>query len=114
MINSKSQLVEEAGYEIESTTKYLAKFAEDLAKSPSYTLQWSHDAFRYAAKNLVWSQIQVACLQEDVTLDHVIDEARRNALRGAMYPERSTSVVSNLMSQEVTSMWATVLERLTK
>lgn len=114
MIKSKAALLEEATHEVKNANDFFVKFAADIVKSPSYTLSWSGDAFKYAARHQVWSSIEKACVCDEVTLEHVTEEARRNVLRGAMYPEHSTSPASNLMAQEVTAAWAKALERLSK
>lgn len=114
MIKSKEVLLQEAIWEIEGAEKNAAKFAADFIKDPSYALSWSHDAFKSAAKHKVFSNVKRFCEQPDVTLDMITKEVQSTVLRGAMYPERSTSVQSNVMSQDTLSVWASLLERLTK
>lgn len=117
MIKNLSDLIEKATYEVESATKAIAKFAEKLVKDPSYEMGWSGNAFANAAAHKVWSTVLCDCdavMGKDNAMELLVKEYQKVVMRGAMYPERSTSPASNLMNQEITMAWAKVLERLTK
>lgn len=115
MIKSLDKLREAADEGIAHATDELKDFADKLAKDPSYAMSWSGDAFTHAAEHKVWSTVRSYCddvEDPDNRMDLIIKLVQNNALRGARHPERSTSPASNLMNQEMTIAWASVLDRL--
>lgn len=114
MIKSKEALLQEANWEIEGATDAIEKFTAKIAKDPAYAFEWSSDAFKNAAKLRVFTTIKSYCEKDKATLESIVKEVQQTVLRGAMYPERSTSVQSNVMKQDILSVWASLLERLTK
>lgn len=117
MITSLTRLVEEATHEVQVARDAINKWTEKLLKDPAYEMSWSGDQFRNAARHKVWSSVLCDCeavKDKENAMELLVKEYQKTVLRGAMYPERSTSPASNLMAQEMTMMWANVLERLTK
>lgn len=80
--------------------KFAARFAED----PCYAFEWADAAMEAAAKQWVATRLQTVLEANGV--DAVFEEARREALRGARYPSRSTSQPSNLMAQYKAAAYA--------
>jgi hypothetical protein len=107
---------------IRDAQRELDKFAESFSKDAAYALEWADAAYREAARLKVAKAVKEVfeCPEqlEDGTpvkpehrgLDAALDVARRQALRGALWPTNSTSACTNLMSREVTSAWAEFVE----
>lgn len=87
----------------------IAKLAADLATNPAHALKWSADAFAAAARIEVAAQ--AAAVIEAKGLDVALTIARENVMRGARFPERSTSPTSNLVSECRTAAWAEFVEK---
>ena len=87
------------------------EFKTKLEKDASYAFEWSQAAFAAAAEIEV-GRIIVAAMESGTTAEAIKSNALDQALRGARYPARSTSVQSNLMEQEVAAVWAKVYERI--
>lgn len=117
MITSITRLIEEATYEVEVAKAAIDKWTAKLLLNPSYEMSWSGDAFAQAARHKVWKDLlegAESVKDRDNAMEIIIKEVNKNVIRGAMYPERSTSPASNLMNQELTIAWAKALERLSK
>ena len=81
------------------------KFSED----PVNALEWSHTVFRDAARLKV-AQIALSYLAKGRTLQQLHAEMLERALRGAKFPQRSTSATANLASEEMTAAFADMAE----
>lgn len=78
-------------------------FANKLltGNDPLYTMDWSEKAFEEAASYKVWATISVRIekmgIEEGLKASLAIN--KEEAIRGAMYPSRSTSAISNFSKQ---------------
>ena len=114
-----SRLVERRA---ESAQADLAKFAARLAEDPCSALTWSEGAFKAAAALKVcaearrWLEVAAAGTSDKVTPETVVGmlaaQFTADALRAARHPERSTSVQSNLVGQEVAAAKAEFVDSL--
>lgn len=112
-------LSEAALYEVSSAESRIKSFADKMLKDPAYELAWGGDAFSAAARIKVWSSVHAyihenPLIADEIRVENVKKEAMNNVIRGARYPERSTSPTSNLMAQEVTVAWSSILELLSR
>ena len=85
-------------------------WAQGFAQDAHYAMQWAADTFRAAARCAVFTQVVGALRKEGNTLEFVMRYARDQVVRGARYPERSTSQAHNLAKQEEVAAWAELLE----
>lgn len=97
--------------QIESYRKRLTLFGEAIAKDAQSALEWSQDDFRDAARLSV-ALIVVKHLEADMPLADILSVATREAMRGALYPQHSTSAPSNYAIQCKTAAWAHHAEML--
>jgi hypothetical protein len=84
----------------------LADFALKLLEDPTH-FRWGDSAAREAARVTV-SGHSLRALEKG-GLEHLAAHAKAQALNGALYPSKSTSVLSNLMHVCTTQAWAEVL-----
>ena len=101
--------------DIESLEDQIKEFADKLVEEPWYALEWAGDTYRRAASLRVKKSV-LALLQKQGTSDaevwaYILETAKEQAFRGALYPERSTSPWSNEMKRELASAWARFYER---
>jgi len=89
----------------------LSRFAESFSQNPAYAFEWSSQAFRAAARLQVGKSLLAWMEGEPTSAEKIMDQVRGFVLRGAQYPERSTSMQSNLMKQEVVAVWAELLSK---
>lgn len=99
-------------------------FTEKLTSDPSYAFEWSYSAFQAAAKNKTAKDIlalidrglksmvdeYVATSSPEKVIRYVRAYLYGEVLRGAKWPERSTSVQSNQMKTELTAQRGEWLE----
>lgn len=88
-----------------------AKFMEKFGENPAYAMSWSGDYFRHAAEFEVAHWLKNA-FEAGGSLEDIKTSLVREVLRGAKYPSRSTSAVSNLMEEENLNARARLLETL--
>ncbi len=100
--------------------KFTASMSESLTgRRAAHTLEWASNAIAAAATAKVlegvlyevWSR---ECSDEPVTVDQIRKTAVDCMTRGAMYPSRSTSQISNLLSQEETAAWGQLASTLAR
>ncbi len=108
----KQRLIEDLETSLKYARENLNKFVESFQKDPSYALRWSDHTFTTAAKVDVYGTVLSWLLNDEVTMEQIISEIKSQALRGAMYPEHSTSIPSNLMATYKTQAWAELVEKL--
>jgi hypothetical protein len=110
-----------AAWKIKSATKDIEEYAAKVLKDPAHALSWGSGAFEAAATIKVWSEVKqwLAAAEErkgdltpETVVAKIVEQMTREALRGALYPARSTSVTSNLMEQEVLAARARLLDDL--
>jgi hypothetical protein len=90
----------------------LDKWAAKFAQNPAYAMKWAGEAFEDAAKHAVATEVLCAIEQQGVAIDLVRRHAENQALKGARYPERSTSPSANEAARCETAAWAEMLERI--
>ena len=88
----------------------LAKFKKHLEENPAYAFEWSYEAFKAAARIHVGKSLLYWTEKDEATAEKIIDFVKDMVLRGARYPERSTSVQSNEMKREIISVYAELLD----
>jgi len=91
--------------------KELDDFAAKLASDPIYALGWAEGAYDAAGTYHVLAEV-IAAFEEGCSAKDALASVTREALRGARWPERSTSVTSNRLSQAKTAAYANAIERL--
>ena len=114
------QLKERLEGDLEYLVKAKKKFIEEFEKDAAYTLSWSTETFSKAAQERViksvLSLIEEGLAKEGVSNEEIMEVVSRVAnaavIKGAMYPARSTSPVSNIMATEELSAWANIVERI--
>jgi hypothetical protein len=97
----------------------IAKFVTDLQSNADYHFSWADRPMSAAAtervSHIILEDISMALEAKKEPAD-IIEHAKRNALqqvlRYAQFPERSTSVTSNAMSQFRGVAWAEMNEYL--
>jgi hypothetical protein len=89
----------------ESATKEVTSWARKFADNPASALEWSDKIFDEAAALQVIAQVEMM-LENKATLGGVKQALEKMALRGARWPEHSTSVASNRMHQALTAAYA--------
>jgi len=90
----------------------LDKFAEDFAKDPAYTLAWSNDTFKAAAKMQLLRELVNALENGNATLDNIRATLMDRVLNKSKYPPQSTSPTSNLIEQYQLAACAEILSDL--
>ncbi len=101
----------------EQTRDAMAKLqrgADTGAYGIAYELRWSAGLFACAAEAGVQESILRAVWEREgtdnpVTLAHIRKHILDQAIRGARFPENSTSPTSNLVRQLETAEWARLL-----
>lgn len=106
---------------IHSGEHTMKKFNEQFAKDPAYAFEWSgNGAFAAAAKLHVGKTLQawltntkdsVVDTDKEEAATSIMNEVNRMVVRAARWPERSTSVQSNVMKQEIASVWAELVAK---
>jgi len=91
--------------------KIAAKLADKFSGDPAYTMSWSGEYFTHAAEFQVAMQLQGA-FELGATVEQIVSSITSEVLNGARWPARSTSVVSNLMEQEVLAARSRLLSTL--
>lgn len=93
------RLAKKLNGDIAEAQSALEKFTKDFTNNPLYALKWSDEVFKQAARLSLASQ-----LLESVKADRPLEEIDSflGDLVGSMarYPERSTSIGSNLTERE--------------
>jgi hypothetical protein len=96
---------------IANADRELKKFSANFDRSPAYAFEWSDSALTAAAEKefgeilLTWLKI------EKITAEQLVQEITSQVRRKAMYPDRSTSSISNEMSLRRMSVMAQWLDR---
>lgn len=110
------QLQTDLKKDIATAKAHLARFTTSLAKDPVYALEWGGGAFRAAALLSVCESVVDAIEAQKNAgktatsiLAHLRKYATNKVLNGAQHPPHSTSQTSNLMEEEMTRAWATVI-----
>jgi hypothetical protein len=80
-----------------------------LDEDPANALSWSLDAFEHAGRLRVLTVVKSA-LEKGRPIEVVLAHCRKEALRGAVHPRRSTSQTDNLMAQYITAAWADIVD----
>lgn len=101
---------------VRNAERDLTAWKEKLEKNPAYAFEWSSNAFQAAAELEVGKTVQ-AWLKMAVTskrteerlLKDIMDEVRGCVIRGARWPQHSSSPQSNEMKTTVISVWAELL-----
>jgi hypothetical protein len=120
------RITHEANYDIEYSQKELDKFAARLTKDPSNAFEWSHGTFEQAARNHVakhimgsikWFRDRAGEDEYSTTADlDIVQHLRKSffevVVRGARWPERSTSVQSNEIKKVLVARYAEWLVKL--
>jgi len=91
----------------------LSKFEENFKSNPAYAFEWAQNAMEAAARFEVALTLKAWTELPEYKPEAALSEIKRLVLRGARWPERSTSPVSNAMSADRTAAWAEALERIT-
>jgi hypothetical protein len=104
-------LLKRAQSDIVSRDTEVEKFRKDLDEHPAYALEWAHKVYTAVARGMVADNIHIY-LSNNEDLDELYTYVQREALRRARYPERSTSVCSNLLERDTGSAWAQWAELL--
>lgn len=107
LTNFAEDMIRTGGYEME-------KFNERFAQDPAYAFEWSDNAFKAAAKIHVGKTLQAwltAEREKPLTAEDIMNEVNRMVVRATRWPERSTSVQSNVMKQEITAVWAELVAK---
>ena len=89
----------------------LAEFTEKAAKSPAYAMEWSMGLFQGAAKAEVAHLVR-HIVETGMSLQDLTEILTRDVFNEASSPQRSTSVPSNLIKQEVLARKADMLRDL--
>lgn len=87
------------------------EFSHKVVEDARSAFEWGAAVVVDAARAHVFGTADEALARKDskATVESIRLYARREATNGARWPERSTSVISNLMHQEVTAAWAELL-----
>lgn len=135
--NISAQLIAPRYEPVNTRTKaYLLQSAEELKRSAQHTLEefqgritkygyayafeWSASAFQAAARVAVaesliaWLDKQVEGKTEAEMVEMILKEVGRIVVRGARWPEHSTSQQSNVMKTEITAVWADFYAKYTE
>lgn len=104
---------------IASAEAELAGFAATMTKDPHYAFRWAEAAMAAAAERQLNKELEAAIatmtergMSEEEQLGHVRKELNDRIMRGARYPQRSTSVMSNEMHALDIQAAAKLLERM--
>lgn len=114
--------------DVEQADEELAKFSRKLADDAVNAFEWSADAFSKAAKKRAAQEVLYVVeqgkerTQDEYTSafspEHILKSLKHHlfeaVLRSARWPERSTSVPSNFMSQELAAARADWLEKVNR
>jgi len=107
---SRSQIKKFADEKIDSGRHHLAQFQERFSVNPLMAFEYSDNAIRGSAE--VEVGLYLINLLDNATTDEAFLEIMTDrALTGAQFPERSTSVTSNLAKTYVTAVWAELAKK---
>lgn len=101
---------------VQNAERDLTAWKEKLEKNPAYAFEWSSRTFQAAAELEVGKTVQ-AWLKMAETSEHteerllkdIMDEVKARVIRGARWPQHSSSPQSNEMKTIVISVWAELL-----
>jgi hypothetical protein len=117
--NCLKYFVRELENKNEQADKALEEFKKELDKDASYAFSWGGNAMMYAANKKINGQVLAHIIkmkeqgQDDATILRNLQGAiAAETLRAARWPERSTSPISNIMSQEHGMVYAELLSKL--
>lgn len=88
----------------------LDQFKQKLNHDPLVALSWGDRAFQAAANLEVARWVSSFMESEKFSFEGLVAEAADRVLRGARYPERSSSPSSNLAKQCEIAAWADLLD----
>lgn len=99
---------------VETARIRMTELSLKLLEHPVTALEWASDDFVHAARIQIYSQVIDTARKPDTKADlfTLLKYAQEQAIRAAMYPQRSTSPCSNLMDQAKGTAWAEVYEWL--
>jgi len=97
--------------DIDSGQKMVDEFREKLGEHPAYALEWAHKVYRSVAQAQVAENLK-AFIEHNEDFDELLAYVTREAIRRAKYPERSTSICSNLLDRDSAAAWGEWAERL--
>jgi hypothetical protein len=114
--------------DIDFSKKLCDEFTVKFTSDPSYAFEWSASAFQAAAKlnvashlNAIIEKVKSKSSDEYLTTADpiaVITTIKTilldDVIRGARFPEKSTSLQSNAMATEIIAAKAEYLERITR
>jgi hypothetical protein len=97
--------------EINAGETLLARFQSQFAADPAYAFEWSQNAFKGAARVQVGKTLLAWLDHEGATTESIMKEVQSTVVRGARWPEHSTSQQSNLIKTEIVAVYAELLDR---
>lgn len=107
--------------QLRTSKKILYNWNESFSENPTHAMSWSMNTFKAAAQHDVAKRILHSIKEfrgDNVSDEKILSDIKtitnENVIRGAMYPERSSSPASNLMSQEEVSAWASIAYQLNR
>lgn len=105
-----------AAEQIKEGQRDLESFKKRFVDNPAAAFEWSHPAFRAAAKVHVGRTIEswINNFGDDVTVESIMDEVSRMVMQAVRFPENSTSQQSNTMKQEIAAVWGELLSKYAK
>jgi|GEM_PF-5783490 len=95
----------------EYSQKKIDEFTARFKEHQVYAMTWSDSLFEAVTRKSAVEEIQEA-LSNGATLDDVEKHLTKEVLQRARFPQRSTSVSSNLVEQYLNSARAELLARL--
>lgn len=113
MENARQEMVKYFNKQIEIAEATVQKFQNGLAENPAYAMEYSDSAFTAAARIRIYGEV-VRALENTkvVSVKMVYDYSLDRVKSGALHPQKSTSMASNLYKQEELAAWAKVCEEL--
>ena len=102
--------VNKAARTIGSYPAVKAKFCENVAKDPLYTLEWADSFFQETAREYV-AQYVKTLFESGMSEQEFFDELRRETLNRARQSNRSTSATRNLTEDYVRQAFAEAIDR---
>ena len=110
------KILREATDEIELETANIEGWKRGLIVDPSYSFEWSNEAFQSAARFkvaiILKSRLESSEGDDPTKLRKIVSWLYAEVMRGSLYPSFSTSVPDNLVATFLLQAHARWLDRL--
>ena len=106
-----NEAIETLKHRKSTSEKYMLDFVKEIQRNPFRAMETSDRAIQESARIDIFSGVIISLDSHD-SVDYMIGFCHKEALRMARFPQKSTSVTSNLMHQYQAAAFIEVAEIL--